>query len=701
MSQCRSCPAAWVVVSLVLVSLSHADSSGGSVAPFEERSPARAPDDTIATTNDKGPDSPADTAHGSSAAQTVQQLSDMVVRARRPASDKASVTRIDAAQFRGLYLDLPSVLEQVSGVTVRRTGGFGEYAAASIRGSSPQQVQVYLDGIPLNCAAGGAVDLSKISLNALQEITVYKGTAPIELMGNSAGGVINLSTRPHAEMIEGIVELGSYGYHKAGILAHRRFGAVGNLLSVDYTDADNDYAFDYDNGTPYNPDDDSRRNKKNNAYTLFTTRYANDWTIGARDQLTSLISFSKDRKEYSHKHLTDTVQQTSREATYLQGFVRWQRELSRRGYLGARLEGLYERRLFSDPLGLYYIGGRREEQEILPYLALRVDGMCRAGDVLTLQGVLKASYEGYTSENLLASPTSDPPFARRLSGAAALEAAARWEPLHLTLRYNHVYASDSANFRPNHGSGNPLPRCYGRHYPNANLDALWFARDWLTLDCSIRHEVLPISLADRYGWGQDYMGNPNLRSERHTEAGVGAAARMEHIQSSVAAFLGYTRDVIEVKTNSQKTIMAQNTGDMRFCGAEWDLRILLGEFLVLDNHLTYTYRLKRSESAEWEDAQTPLYYSPIEYDLRLTLSVGHWRLGHNASYQSPYWKGYTVATDLESPLPKMDAYVSVDLFDVVTLTYRIENYLDESVEPFPHYTPLPGRMHFFGGRVTF
>ncbi|MBD3239073.1 MAG: TonB-dependent receptor [Chitinivibrionales bacterium] len=635
------------------------------------------------------------------ASRPIQELGRLVVQGHRLAGDKSGVTRIGAEEFRGLFADLPSVLEQVSGVTIRRTGGFGEYATASIRGSSPKQVMVYLDGIPLNSAAGGAVDLSKIPLNTLQGITVYKSAAPLELMGDAAGGVINLSTAGGTDMINGIVELGSYGYHKAGMLARKRFGDVVNRLSVDYTNADNDYEFNHDNGTPYNPDDDTRRSKDNNAHAVFTTTYANGWSIGERDHLSSMVSLSKRRKEFYHKHLADPTQLASQEATEMSGFVRWERQTADQGYLGARLDGRYKRSLFSDPLGTFYVGGKRRDQEDYPYLSLRLEGLRALGDILTVQGFLRGSYEAYTSENLLAQPSGEAPFARRLAAAGAVELAVRRDRLRAAVRYHHVYAQDSANFEPSHGNGEPLPRNYDRHYPNANAEVTWLALQWLALDCSIRHEVLPISLSDRYGWGENYRGNPKLRPQQHTEVDIGTTVGTERMQTSLAGFAGYVQDVIEVQTNSQMTIMAHNAGDMRLCGLEWDARLHLGRYLAVDNHFTYTYRLKRSVGGRWDEAGTPLYFSPIEDDLRLTATLGRWRTGISASYRSPYWKGHTKATDREVLGPTVNAYVNVDLFERVTLTYRVENVFDVTVEPFLHYTPLPGRMHFGVVQIRF
>jgi hypothetical protein len=58
--------------------------------------------------------------------------------------------------------DLAAVVDAVPGVTVRRLGGLGAFSAVSVRGSTFRQVEVFLDGVPMNPDGSGAVDLSEL-----------------------------------------------------------------------------------------------------------------------------------------------------------------------------------------------------------------------------------------------------------------------------------------------------------------------------------------------------------------------------------------------------------------------------------------------------------------------------------------------------------------------------------------------------------
>ncbi|MCB1321660.1 MAG: Plug domain-containing protein, partial [Leptospiraceae bacterium] len=90
-----------------------------------------------------------------SATQSNEQSIDVVAPqppSSADASPAGSASRINTEAFRGRAVGLDEMIERNSGVRVRRYGGLGSYSTISIRGSNANQVNVYLDGIPLNNA---------------------------------------------------------------------------------------------------------------------------------------------------------------------------------------------------------------------------------------------------------------------------------------------------------------------------------------------------------------------------------------------------------------------------------------------------------------------------------------------------------------------------------------------------------------------
>ena len=107
----------------------------------------------------------------------------------------AFTTVIDARDYDDRFATVQEVLGQVPGVRVRRFGGLGSASTASIRGSKAEQVLILLDGVRLNSAQRGAVDLSTISLRQVEKIEVLRGGGSARFGSDAEGGVISITTR--------------------------------------------------------------------------------------------------------------------------------------------------------------------------------------------------------------------------------------------------------------------------------------------------------------------------------------------------------------------------------------------------------------------------------------------------------------------------------------------------------------------------
>lgn len=88
------------------------------------------------------------------------------------------------------------VIARSPGTTVRRMGSIGQFSSVSIRGSSSEQVAVYLDGVRLNAGGFGTMDLSTVPLSNLESVEVVRGgSAAIGAGGPAIGGSINLISK--------------------------------------------------------------------------------------------------------------------------------------------------------------------------------------------------------------------------------------------------------------------------------------------------------------------------------------------------------------------------------------------------------------------------------------------------------------------------------------------------------------------------
>jgi outer membrane cobalamin receptor len=159
------------------------------------------------------------------------------------------------------------IIESGVGTHVRRYGGLGSYSTASIRASSPGQVEIYMDGVPLMSGAWGVVNLADLPLDGLDRIEIYRGGSPVDFGTPGIGGVINLVTRP-AGVGRSFAALtgGSHGTKKLDLLQSGSFRGVGYAVSFDHLRSEGDFDYLDRHGTPENPDDDEIVRRQNNDF---------------------------------------------------------------------------------------------------------------------------------------------------------------------------------------------------------------------------------------------------------------------------------------------------------------------------------------------------------------------------------------------------------------------------------------------------
>ncbi|NIP83030.1 MAG: TonB-dependent receptor plug domain-containing protein, partial [Gemmatimonadetes bacterium] len=114
--------------------------------------------------------------------------------------------------------DLALALERVPGVVVSRQGGPDSPAAVSIRGGSTDQALVLLDGVPVNAPLTGRVDLSTITLDAVERITVLPGVQSARYGPRALSGVILVEGRsPDGGETRGAASTGSWGAKRVSV----------------------------------------------------------------------------------------------------------------------------------------------------------------------------------------------------------------------------------------------------------------------------------------------------------------------------------------------------------------------------------------------------------------------------------------------------------------------------------------------------
>ena len=161
--------------------------------------------------------------------------------------------------------DLGDLLDRTAGIHVHRYGGSGSFSLASVRGSTPGQVKICIDGVPIGAGAEGSVNLSRLPLATLQHVEVYRGPQTVSFGGPPAAGVINLVSNAEVGPPRRVsIGAGQYGARNAAAQWSGRTRSVRALASGEYRGSDGNFPFLSTNGTPFNPDDDYEARRRNN-----------------------------------------------------------------------------------------------------------------------------------------------------------------------------------------------------------------------------------------------------------------------------------------------------------------------------------------------------------------------------------------------------------------------------------------------------
>ncbi|MBD3321867.1 MAG: TonB-dependent receptor [Chitinivibrionales bacterium] len=639
--------------------------------------------------------------------QEIAQLDTVHVVALRGKSYSLSTKSIVSGEFSGRYPDAASLLQTVSGVTIYKTGGLGAYSDMSIRGSGSNQVQVYLDGMPLNTAAGGAVDLSKIPLNMLSKITVYKSTSPLELSGRNAGGVVELVSGPGygRKTVSAIAEAGSYGYLKGGALVHNPSPRVLHRLSVDYAHSDNDYPYIYD-PTPSEAGDEEEKLVDNHAFTSLDAVYSACLGLDSagRHRLSGQMSLHNSRQGLFNYAVPDSNDGYSRDrTTALQG--KYSGMVSPRYGVDVAISARVKENLFQRKMP-YYIGNARKRRTIYPFMEGMLVGKRIFCECFLVRGVAGGSYDGYFEKDLWAAPGGEEPYAHRFTVRGGIEGEFTVRDIvRARVRAGGVYEIDSTNGDSFHdGMGSRPAQSDRATYPSGQGEIRVQALPKLAMSLAGTYGNRSPSLHEKFARSDKSFGNENLLPESRSEVELGVEFSIGALSSLITGYVNQTGDKIKWISVSQNMFVPQNIETVHGKGLEWDLRLGPAPWLLVSNSLTYMHNIIGSEkNSDWDGNYEPLLPQFKERnEIRLTFS--RITIGHTLLYSSRYYRGPHNRQYID-PGFECGIYAQLSIAKKIWITYRLDNYLNtidftaEGYEPFERL-PKPGRMHYLVLQIT-
>lgn len=144
---------------------------------------------------------------------------------------------------------IADALKYFSGVQIKDYGGLGGLKTVNVRSLGAQHVGVYIDGVRINNAQNGQVDLGKYSLSTLESVSLYNANkieacqSPSEYA--SASTVYLRTRRPQSDSLSVAFRVGSFSTYMGRLNAQMVKKGWHAFIDGEYLNSKGDYKFHY------------------------------------------------------------------------------------------------------------------------------------------------------------------------------------------------------------------------------------------------------------------------------------------------------------------------------------------------------------------------------------------------------------------------------------------------------------------------
>jgi iron complex outermembrane receptor protein len=634
------------------------------------------------------------------------ELDEMVVSGYRAGAVSASTKTLMAEDFSGKFQDLADLLGTVSGITVHRTGGLGAYSSVQVRGSSSNQVQIFLDGIPLNSARGGAVDIGKIPLGSLQEITIYKSSAPLELIGSNAGAIIELWSKPKESscITNASGEMGSFGYRNAGALISRRISGVDHWFSIDYSHSNNDFPYDWD-PTAYRSGDEVEKRIDNQYFTSAFGQYGISLKLpGNRITITSHLSINHSENGIFWIATPDTNDGFSRKNS-IDGLLKCKFTAGQNTDLILGISAKTQKQLLQRKTP-FSVGNARKRELSFPYGEFSAMLMHTFTEYWNLKAFAAAEYNSYYEKDLWNQERAIP-YSRRITARTGMETA--WDfsqKFSGNIKGMFRFEADSSNGVTNSYFNRPKPVRTFDIFPSAEVFINYNVLPQLSIFTSGNYRYRSPGFSEKFASTEITRGKDDLLPEKRMECDASVMLNTEKLRLSFCGYVNHVYDKIIFISRSQGIFIPENLNNVYGCGLESECYLSLFPWLSMANILTIMRNKIYSDSFFSRNGKNEPYLPHIQDNCTIDLNIGKFSFRHQFVFSGGYYTGAdNISDDFYKPVPELGLAITLRSIGPISISYRLDNYLKAKLyqsegegksvlhTQIYHGTPKPGRMH--------
>lgn len=513
-----------------------------------------------------------------------QPLGEITVKTAPPQHDSVAFTTvITGKSLEGKKSSLSEVLQEVSGIQIRRYGGLDDFATVAIRGSTSEQVLVYLNGILMNQGAGRGVNIATIPTDQIERVEVYKGSAPASFGTSSIGGVINIITKKALKKRETKItqSYGSFKTYEGTLLHSEKHDPVSAEIGYSFHHSDGDFTFVDNNGTPFNPDDDftaQRRNNDFNRHNLLTDILV---TPLFRNGLSLHLNNHFFREDRGIPGLATRSSDTAHLSTTRNGTVL---EINQQDILPRLDVGLspffqFVKEEFSDPRGDIGLGAQDNDNNTLQYGSILKNTLL-VGNHQRWSVFLQYRGEQFLPKDFAKSPPSSPKSVRNTATASVEDELFFFNEkliFNPSVRTEHVFnnfASSAASVL------HPFSAKMGIKYNPLSL---------LSFRTNISRSFRIPNFSELFGDRGSLVGNPSLKPEEGVNWDIGGTLDITPFHFEVSYFLNHIHQLIQFLQTSQFTVRAENISRARIQGTEALVSISLFHHLDISGNYTFQW----------------------------------------------------------------------------------------------------------------
>ena len=592
--------------------------------------------------------------------------------------------------------DLAELLGSSAGFQVRRYGGLGFAAVPSLRGSSASQIRIFIDGLPLNDAQSGSVDLSQLPAARFTRAEIHRGLVPAGLGGAGGAGAVNLVTRGFSEGINAEAFTGGLGA-LGGRLSWGFSGAGGKrslLLMAHGRRADNDYEYLDNNQTFYTADDDTTRIRENAWFEEWGVWGRGALPLGPANLKLTAGWFRKDGGRpgpVSNPSPNSTVGSDRLDAG-LRVELPW--ALAFESSAARREQILHDpEREIDDGFGgdIRSVG-----QDVVLRLAWSptIHRQAACGWLPSDLGLTAGAENRLQDFRQWYGPDQDPRRNRRTTSLFA-GAPLSWSTgrLVVTPAWRYQFLLDDFP---------PLPALpwmpeevgvrHERHDVSPSLGAVFaLVPEKFIIEAHAGHSVRVPTWVELFGHRGGIDGNRDLQPEEIKSADLAFLWEpARHLSARLTVFFMETDATILFIQNSPGTSKARNIGSTRNKGLELEGRAGLPMDLLLTGNFTWQDPEDRGGQPHYHGHRLP-YLSATELDVRLALRHHTWRPWVELSARGSFYRDRDNTDLVKAPARALwNLGCSRSLTDALTISAEIINLNNDQTYDIVQF-PLPGR----------